>query len=306
MTENRPPLVAVVGTNASGKSELGVHLALRLGGEVVSADSRQVYRGLDIGSGKVTAEEARGVPHHLIDVCDPGRYFTLQEYQALAYQAIDGILARGRVPLLVGGTGLYVRAVVDGYEIPPVPPNPALRAELERQPAEAVARTLARLDPAFARQVDPRNKRRVIRAIEVLTAGYGLDDMRRRRPRYDTLRLGLTWPWEVLCERIDRRLRQRLSGGLIEEVKGLLAEGVSEAFLLGLGLEYEHAVRFLRGEYQDLEELHQALRAAIQRFARRQLSWFRRDPRVRWLDATGDYHAQAEREAERFLAARGR
>lgn len=296
-----PRLVAVVGTNSSGKSALGVELARRCGGEVVSADSRQVYRGLDLGTGKVTAAEMEGVPHHLLDVVDPGEQFSLAAYQRLAYAAIDDALARGRPPLLVGGSGLYVRAVVEGYQLVDAEPDSQRRAELSELSDERLLALLEQLDPSAAGQLDLPNRRRLVRAVEIAEAGHVRADTRRREPRYRTLMLGLTWPKPVLDERIAVRLRARMDAGLVAEVEGLQAQGVEAEFLESLGLEYRFTIRYLRGEYASEDELFEHANRAVCRFARRQLSWFRRDHDIVWLDSDGDYAEQAAALVERFL-----
>ena len=299
---NMPRLVAVVGTNSSGKSALGVELARRFGGEVVSADSRQVYRGLDLGTGKVTPTEMAGVPHHLLDVVEPGAPFSLAEYQRCAYAAIDDVLARGRLPLLVGGTGLYVRAVVQGYQLVDAEPDPERRAELERWSDERLLAELARLDPTAVEQLDLPNHRRLVRAVEIAAAGHPRAATRRREARYRTLMLGVSWPKPILDELISSRLRARVDAGLVAEVEGLLTAGVDADFLEGLGLEYRFTVRYLRGEYGTHEEYVELADRAVRRFARRQLSWFRRDEEIVWLDTGGDYREQAIALVERFLA----
>jgi tRNA dimethylallyltransferase len=296
-----PRLVVVLGTNSSGKSALGVELAHAFGGEVVSADSRQVYRRLDLGTGKLTVPEMEGVPHHLLDVVAVGETFSLADFQRLAYERIDAIRAAGREPFLVGGTGLYVRAVVEGYELVAAEPDPERRAELESWPEERLLRELERLDPTAVEQLDLPNRRRLVRAVEIARAGYPRAQTRRRRARFDSLLLGVTWPRDVLDERIATRLRDRLDAGMIAEVQALLDEGADPAFLEGLGLEYRFVVRYLRGEYASEDELFDALRRAISRFARRQMTWFRRDRDVIWLDTGGDYAAQARELVARFI-----
>lgn len=297
-----PPLVAVVGPTASGKSELGIELAEAFDGEIVSADSRQVYRGLDIGTGKVTPEERARVPHHLLDVVSPMQPFTLADYQRLAFAAIDDIHARGRLPLLVGGTGLYVRAVIDNLRIPRVPPDPALRAELAGRSREELADLLRELDPDAASWVDLNNPRRVIRAIEVARAAGSFRAARGvGPPRYRALQLGLTWPPAALRARIEARLEARLAAGLIEEVAALLAAGVSARWLEDLGLEYRFVTRYLEGRIADRAELARQLGNAIWQYARRQLTWFRKDGRIVWLDVAGDYRAEAHRRVEAWL-----
>ncbi len=293
-----PKLIVIEGTNASGKSALGIALAKRFGGEVISADSRQVYRGLDLGSGKVTPEETVGVPHHLIDVREPGTFFSMADFQALAYEAIDDILGRGRVPFLVGGTGLYVDAVADGYLLSDKKPDPRLREHLETFDTPTLYEMLCRRVPDTA--VDPKNRHRVMRALEKLEAGD--DGAAGKRPRYQVLKLGVTWPRAVLRERIDERLERRLQAGMAEEVRGLLEAGVSREFLVKLGLEYKYLTWYLTGE-MSYEQMKEELGTAIKQFAKRQMTWFRRDPRIIWLDMTGDPEAQAAESIAAFLRA---
>jgi tRNA dimethylallyltransferase len=299
-----PRVVAVVGTNSSGKSALGIELARRFGGEVISADSRQVYRGLDLGTGKVSEEEMAGVPHHLLDVVEPGAPFSLAQYQRLAYAAIDATLARGRTPVLVGGTGLYVRAVVQGYLLVAAEPDAERRAELEGWSDEQLLGELQRLEPTAIDQLDLPNRRRLVRAVEIAAAGHPRAATRRREARYRTLMLGVTWPKPVLDELISRRLRARIDAGLVAEVEGLLQAGVDADFLEALGLEYRFTVRYLRGEYGSQQEYFELADRAVRRFARRQLSWFRRDEEIVWLDTGGDHVEQATALVERFLMRR--
>ncbi len=286
-------LIVILGTNASGKSELGVRLARQFGGEIVSADSRQVYRGLDLGSGKISQADAAGIRHHLIDVVDPQETFSLAQFQAQAYSAIEEIAQRGKRPLLVGGTGLYISAIVEGYELVDVPPNETLRAELETLSAEALAQRLKDADPEAARRVDLSNPRRVIRALEIAAAGLPHGEAQKRSPRFGCLQLGLTWPREVLAERIERRLESRLASGMIEEVVALKARGVTDDRLDWFGLEYRFIARFLRREIPSLEELRKQLGTAILKFAKAQVTWFKRDKRILWLDPFGDYFQEA-------------
>jgi tRNA dimethylallyltransferase len=281
-------LVVILGTNASGKSELGIRLANHLGGEVVSADSRQVYRGLDLGSGKITPAQAGAVKHHLIDVADLADYFTLAQYQRAAYRAIDSIAAAGKRALLVGGTGLYISAIVEGYELVDVPPNAPLRAELEGLPLPQLVERLEKSDPDAASRIDKSNGRRLIRAIEIASAGRAHSAAQQRSPRYNCLQLGLTWPREILEERIDKRLRDRLANGMIDEVAELRSRGMSDTRLDKLGLEYRYITRYLRGELATVDDLRLELGIAIRRFAKGQLTWFKRDRRIIWLDPFRD------------------
>ena len=291
-----PKLIVIEVSNASGKSALGVELAARFGGEIVSADSRQVFRRLDLGSGKITPEEMRGVPHHLLDVRDPGEFFSMAEFQRLAYEAIGGILARGRLPFLVGGTGLYVDAVADGYELSEKSPDHALRAHLETFDTPALYEMLREKLPDT--DIDPRNRHRVMRALERLEA----DDYRpgSKSSRFELLKFGVTWPREVLKQRIDERLERRLEQGMADEVRAMLEDGVSEEFLLKLGLEYKYLTWYLTGK-MPYEQMKEELAAAIKRFAKRQMTWFRRDPRIIWLDMEKDPAAEAAGYIEKFL-----
>ena len=296
--DSLPKLIVIAGTNASGKSGLGVELAERYGGEVVSADSRQVFRGLDLGSGKIAPEETRGVPHHLIDVCAPGEFFSMHDFQRLAYDAIDGILARGRLPFLVGGTGLYVESVTRGYVMSDSPPDLEYRAYLETFETPQLYEMLAKAVPDIV--IERNNRNRVMRMLEKLHAGD--DHVPRSAPRYDCLKLGVTWERETLKKRIDERLERRLSAGMIEEVRGLIDSGVSLEFLYKLGLEYRYIAQYLTGEIPRYEDMVEQLGNAIKKFAKRQMTWFRRDPDILWLDMTGDPGAQAAAAINRFLA----
>ena len=289
-------LIAVMGTNASGKSGLGIELAARYNGEVVSADSRQVFRGLDLGSGKVTPEETKGVPHHLIDVCEPGAFFSMADFQRLAYGAIDDILSRGKLPFLVGGTGLYVDAVIDGYELSEIEPDLKLREHLETFETPALYGMLKEKLPDT--DIDPKNRNRVMRALERLAA----DDYHpgRHTPRYEVLKLGVTWPREILKERIDERLERRLQQGMIEEVKGLMDAGVSTEFLKKLGLEYRYLTEYLLGEWT-YDQMVDELSRAIKRFAKRQMTWFRREENLHWLDMANDPVSQAAELIDGFI-----
>ncbi|MCI6373782.1 MAG: tRNA (adenosine(37)-N6)-dimethylallyltransferase MiaA [Clostridiales bacterium] len=293
-----PKVVAVVGTNASGKSALGVELAKKYGAEIISADSRQVFRGLDLGSGKITPEEMQGVPHHLIDVREPGEFFSMADFQRMSYAAIDGILARGRLPMIVGGTGLYVDSVLDGYLLSDTEPDLAYRAELEKLTTPELYDMLVALVPDV--QVERNNRNRVMRMLERLHDGD--DATPGKQARYESLRLGVSWPRDVLARRIDERLAMRLEQGMIEEVQGLMDRGASREFLLGLGLEYRFITQYLIGEIPDREDMLAQLAHAIKKFAKRQMTWFRRNPDIVWLDMSGDYMAQACEAVEAFLA----
>lgn len=288
------PLIVVVGPTAVGKTALALRLAEAFGGEIVSADSRQVYRGMDIGTAKATAEEQARVPHHLLDLVDPDQTLGLAQFQALAYATIDGILTRHKIPLLTGGTGQYVMAVVEGWQVPIVPPDDALRGTLYRQAeeegAEALYARLAAIDPAAAQKIDPRNVRRVIRALEVcLTTGRPISEQRGKLPPpYQTLMIGLTLPRPQLYRRIDERVETMIERGLEEEVRRLVAAGYGFDLPAMSGVGYGQFAPYLAGQAK-LAEVIQAIKRATRRFVRHQGNWFRPgDTRIHWLDAEED------------------
>ena len=294
---SKPKVVAVVGTNASGKSALGIRLAKQFEGEIISADSRQVFRGLDLGSGKVTTEEMQGVPHYLIDVREPGEFFSMADFQKMSYEKIEEIRARKHLPMIVGGTGLYVDSVLDGYQLSDQEPDLAYRAELEKLTTPALYAKLVTLVPDV--NVEKNNRNRVMRMLERIHDGDNA--VPSKQARYDSLRLGVSWERDVLAMRIDERIRMRLEQGMIEEVQGLLDSGVSRDFLLGLGLEYRYITQYLIGEIPDRDDMLAQLAHAIKKFAKRQMTWFRRNPDIIWLDMQGDAYAQACDEIEKFL-----
>jgi tRNA dimethylallyltransferase len=281
-------VIAIVGPTAAGKSALSIALGHALGGEVVNADSMQLYRGMDIGTAKLTAAEREGVPHHLLDIWDVTQPASVAEYQRLARAAIDGILARGRVPLLVGGSGLYVRAALEEFEFPGT--DPGLRQRLEAElarigPARLHAR-LAAVDPAAADRILPSNGRRIVRALEVveLTGGPFTAELPQPKPVYDAVQIGVDREPAELDERIALRVERMWAAGLVDEVRQLVGLGLREGRTASRALGYQQVLRFLDGEWTEQRAYAETVRAT-RRFVRRQRSWFRRDPRVHWLDA---------------------
>ncbi|MFI7420967.1 tRNA (adenosine(37)-N6)-dimethylallyltransferase MiaA [Nonomuraea sp. NPDC049684] len=276
------PVIAVVGPTAAGKSDLAVDLALRLGGECVNADSMQLYRGMDIGTAKLTPAEQRGVPHHLLDIWDVTVTASVAEYQRLARE----LFAKIDVPVLVGGSGLYVRAALDDLEFPGT--DPVIRARLEEELAERgpapLYERLRELDPAAAEAILPSNGRRIVRALEVIE--HSGRPFSATMPSYDavypSVQLGLEVPRPELDERIELRVERMWAAGLVEEVRALLGQGLAEGRTAGRALGYAQVIRFLEGEWSEEQAFAETVRAT-RRFARRQESWFRRDPRVRWL-----------------------
>ncbi len=288
------PLLVLVGPTATGKTALALALAEHLRGEIaleaVSADSRQIYRLMDIATAKPTSEERARLPHHLLDVVWPDESYTLAQYQADATEAIAGIAARGALPLLVGGTGLYVRAVVDGLAIPAVPPAPQLRAELEAEAAahgpEALHARLAARDPVAAASIGPRNARRLIRALEVtLLSGQPFSAQQGRRPTpYRPQLIGLNMDRAALYARADARIEGMLAAGLVEETRMLVARGYDWSLPAMSSLGYREIGAYLRGELT-LETAVERFKLATHAYIRRQIQWFRPDARIHWLDA---------------------
>ena len=281
-----PRVIAVVGPTAAGKSDLGVHLAQCLGGEVVNADSMQLYRGMDIGTAKLTPEEREGIPHHLLDIWDVTVTASVAEYQRLARDRIDALLAEGRWPILVGGSGLYVRGAVDNLEFPGT--DPEVRARLEEEltlrGSGALHARLAAADPEAAHAILPSNGRRIVRALEVIeiTGKPFTANLPGHDSVYDTVQIGVDVARPELDDRIGHRVDRMWEAGLVDEVRALEAQGLREGRTASRALGYQQVLAVLAGECTEDEARAETVRAT-KRFARRQDSWFRRDPRVHWL-----------------------
>lgn len=282
-------LVAIVGPTAVGKSKLALELSRTFNGEIVSADSRQVYRRMDIGTAKPTPEERALVPHHLIDVVDPDDDFNLALYQRMAREAIGDIQRRGKLTFLVGGSGLYIWSILEGWRIPSVAPDSTLRQELEARAeaegADTLHQELRKLDPVAAERIDPRNVRRVIRAIEVRSRGSDFPKSGVKEPFLDYFAIGLTAERDDLYHRIDARVDQMVTRGLVEEVGSLVSAGYGLDLPSMSGLGYKQIGAFLSGEL-DLSTAIERIKYDTHRFVRHQYSWFSlRDKRIRWFDA---------------------
>ncbi len=290
-------LVVICGPTSSGKSGLAMKLAPKFNGEIVIADSRQVYKQLDIGTAKPTPAEQKTVPHHLVDICEPGDDFSVGKYKKIATKAIAVVHRSGNLPFLVGGTGLYIDALTQGYEIPAVSPDSKLRSELEKKSLEQLYSEIKELDPLFATRVDRKNKRRLIRAIEVCQkTGRRFSDQRKKtKPPYDVVYLALDWPRAELYQRIDQTVDKMMAAGLKKEVSGLIDSGVSADWLLSIGLEYRYLTKIVTGDLAEADGIQQ-LKYASHQFAKRQLTWFRRNKKIHWLDP-----AQAVPEASGLL-----
>ncbi|MCO8308439.1 MULTISPECIES: tRNA (adenosine(37)-N6)-dimethylallyltransferase MiaA [Streptomyces] len=291
-TAGHPPrVIAVVGPTAAGKSDLGVALARHLDGEVVNADSMQLYRGMDIGTAKLTEDERQGVPHRLLDIWDVTRTASVAEYQRLARAEMDRLLAEGRTPVLVGGSGLYIRGAIDALEFPGTDPavRARLEAELEEQGPGALHARLAAADPEAARAILPSNGRRVVRALEVIeiTGRPFTANLPGHEAVYDTLQIGVDVERPELDERIALRVDRMWDAGLVEEVRRLEDAGLRSGRTASRALGYQQVLAALAGECTEEEAKAETVRAT-KRFARRQDSWFRRDPRVHWLSGAAD------------------
>jgi len=289
MSSNKPPLSLIVGPTAVGKTELAIQLAERLNGEIVSADSRLFYRGMDIGTAKPTREEQARVPHHLIDLADPDEILSLAVFQQKAREVITDIHTRNKIPFLVGGTGQYIRAVTEGWTPPEVEPDERLREELEKMKEEKgiywLHDKLRSLDPDAAQKIDPRNYRRTIRALEViLTTGRRFSVQRgQSESPYELITVGLTRPRPELYERVDQRVDAMFANGFLEEVKGLLAAGYSPSLPTLSAIGYRECIRVINGDLSE-EQAKAEIRHATRVFVRRQANWFKEaDPKIKWF-----------------------
>lgn len=296
MNNQLPKLIVLLGPTASGKTEWGFSLAKAFNGEILSADSRQIYRKMDIGTAK--EKNFFGVPHHLIDFLDPGKPFTVAEFRDRAFLAMGDITARGRIPILAGGTGLYISAIVDNWTIPPVPANIAMRRSLAEKDTGELLRLLAVIDPNTATRIDPHNKRRMIRALEVsILSGRPFSAQRTKgAPRVDAIQIGIAVPRELLNVRIGERVDAMMARGLPKEVETLLKQKYDWSLPSMSGIGYREFRPFFEGK-ATMEEVADAIKKDTRQFARRQMTWFRRDKRIQWVKEYED----AERRVREFL-----
>jgi tRNA dimethylallyltransferase len=301
-------LIVILGPTASGKSDLAVQIAREFNGEIISADSRQVYKGMDIGSGKITKKEMKGVPHYLLDVASPKKRFTVAQFQKLAFIAIKKIQKKNKIPILCGGTGLYIQSIVDGLVLPEVPPDAKLRAKLEKLTTEKLFVKLQKLDLRRAKNIDRHNRRRLIRALEIviktgkpvstnsllLQRRDGVDfvatlDNHYKNPSYPPfekgrhlLQLGIGQPKEKLKKLIKKRLLRRLKQGMVSEVLKLHKQGISWKRLEEFGLEYRAIAQYLQNKITK-QEMIDKIQKESEQYAKRQITWFKRDKRIKWF-----------------------
>lgn len=281
MSTHKPKVIIVVGPTASGKTALSLFLAQQLGGEIISADSRQIYRGLDIGTGKVTQKEMGKIPHHLIDIKDPEESYSAAEFAQDAGEAIAAIHARGHLPIIVGGTFFYIEALLKRKSLPQVPPNPTLRGMLEVLTTPELFSLLEEKDPERARAIDPHNRRRLVRALEIIDALGTVPAPLYTSSPYDALIIGIELPAQELKERINKRLHERMAIGMVEEAEQLASRGLPLSRMDELGLEYRYLAKLLKGEMTK-EEMVAKLEIEIGRFAKRQRTWLRKMEGVQW------------------------
>lgn len=266
-------IIVILGQTATGKSALAVKIAKKINGEIISADSRQVYKMLNIGTGKITKKEMRGIPHHLLDVANPKKQFTVSHYQKLTISAMAEIVDRGKIPIICGGTGFYIDAITKSVIFPEVPPNMKLRKALVRKSAITLFLTLQKLDPSRAKNIDPKNKVRLIRAIEIAKALGKVPKITQALPVYKFIKIGLYLPSDKLKKRIEKRVREMFDTGLLNEIKKLKRAGMSKKRLRELGFEY-------------FEPTYEKVVKQTLKYAKRQMTWFKRDKEIKWLDAS--------------------
>ncbi len=285
--ENKLKIITVVGPTSSGKSDIAVLIAKKINGEIISADSRQVYKDMNIGTGKITKKEMSGVTHHLLDVANPKKVFTVSDFKKMAEKSIEKINKKGKTPIICGGTGLYIRSVIDDLAIPDVPPNKKLRKELQEKTVEELFRILKKLDERRASEIDKNNPVRLIRAIEIAKTIGKVPEYKTNSDKYELLEIGLLPKQETLKEKIRSRLLKRIKAGMINEVKKLNKNGVSFKRLNDFGLEYRYVSKFLKGEFTK-DEMIEKLNSEIVGYAKRQMTWFKKDKRIVWFDPLKD------------------
>ena len=285
MKKDKQKIIVIVGQTATGKSSFAVEVAKKINGEIISADSRQVYCGLDIGSGKIIKKEMCGIPHYLLDVANPKKIFTVSDFAALAISAMTKMQKRNITPIIAGGTGFYIDALLGETNIPEVPPDETLRKKLTTKTAPQLFAMLQKIDPRRAKNIDRNNPVRLIRAIEIVKALGKVPYARSclAEKRFDTLKIGLALPDDILKENIEKRLQQRMEQGMFAEAKRLHEQGVSWKRMEALGLEYRYMALYHRGKISK-EEMTTELAKAIWQYAKRQKTWFKRDQNIIWID----------------------
>ncbi len=280
-TKNLPKVIVIVGPTASGKTDLSIKLAKKFNGEIISADSRQVYKGMDLGTGKVSKKEMQGIKHYLIDVVSPKKTFTVTQYVKLAKKAIKEIISKNKIPIIVGGSGFYIDALIFGYQFPHVPPNKSLRKKLEKKSTEELFKILKKLDIQRAKNIDPNNKVRLIRAIEIAKK-LGKIPKLQKKSYYNPLFIGIKINKEKLKKKIKIRLLKRIRQGMIKEVENLKKQGLSWKRLENFGLEYRYIAYYLQNKIS-YKKMIKDLEKAIGNYAKRQMTWFKKNKDICWI-----------------------
>ena len=279
-------IVVVLGPTASGKSDLAVDLALKYNGEIISTDSRQVYKGLDIGSGKITKKEMKGIPHYLLDVVNPQTIFTVSQFKKKTDKIIKDILKRGKLPILAGGTGFYIQAVIDGIVFPEVKSNPTLRKSLGVEPPNELFLMLKKLDSERAKTIDAKNPQRLIRAIEIATTLGKVPKLKSlggATPKWEVLQVGIKTEKKILDARIEKRFYKRVKVGIVKEAQRLHKKGLTYKRMKELGLAHKYIPLLIKGKISEQEFIDKSIREE-QQYAKRQRTWFKRDKRINWFE----------------------
>ncbi|OHA29565.1 MAG: tRNA (adenosine(37)-N6)-dimethylallyltransferase MiaA [Candidatus Taylorbacteria bacterium RIFCSPLOWO2_01_FULL_43_44] len=299
--KTKKKILVITGATATGKTAMSINLAKEFNGEIISADSRQIYKGLNIGTGKVTNKEMAGIPHYMLDIASPKRRISASDFQKMAAKKIENILQRGKLPIIVGGTGFYISALIDGTIFPDVPPNAKLRLKLGKKTAEQLMSQLKKIDSRRARKIDPKNKRRIIRALEIAMTVGSVPPIKCTKTGFDALWIGLNASPFLLRKKIKIRLIERIKMGMIAEAKKLHNAGLTYKRMTELGLEYKYLAMYLQKKISKTEMTKQ-LESAIWHYAKRQMTWFKKDQRIHWFDIESPtITANTKREVKKFL-----
>jgi len=294
-------IIVILGQTSTGKSDFAVEIAKKIHGEIISADSRQVYKGMNLGTGKITKKEMQKVPHHLLDITSPSKIFTVNDFQKLSNKKIEEISKKGKIPIICGGTGFYIDTIINGTIFPEVKPNKKLREMLEKKSTEKLFQMLQKLDNVRAKNIDPKNKVRLVRAIEIAKTLGKVPKITDNSSNFETIKIGLTIPPEILKEIIKKRLLIRIKKGMIKEVEKLHKNGLSWKRMDSLGLEYRYVSLYLQGKMKK-EEMIEKLNTEIWHFAKRQKTWFKRDQSVIWINPLkNNDKSKAQKEIKKFL-----
>lgn len=300
--EEKPKIIVILGQTATGKSDFAVDIAKKFNGEIISADSRQVYKEMDLGTGKITKKEMRGIPHYMLDMVSPkNKTFSVSDYQKLASKKIKDILRDGKIPIICGGTGYYIDSIINGVSFPEVPPNKKLRDSLKSKSTDALFEYLKKIDKERSKTIDRNNRVRLIRAIEIVKALGKVPKINNSKSPFGVIKIGLKFPQEELKERIYVRLIKRIKKGMLKEMENLHKNGVSWKKMESFGLEYRYSAFYLQGKMSK-EEMVEKLFSQIWHFAKRQNTWFKRDKEIIWINPTKNTDLKrAEKEVSIFL-----